>query len=312
MRSEKASLTVYSFIIFFFLIIRCLSSFGFFNFLGDSSSFVFSFLIQVVFLLGGSLFVFPKLCKKNLTQTKEFFQLKPLPKNKILLCFLIGCLVFVLNIFVSSFFFNLISSLGYSQPKTVGESDYSIVSLFLNLIFTALLPGICEEMVHRGMILNSLKKFGGTYAIAVSALLFGLLHLNIEQFFYATIIGFYLGFLTLHSGSIIPAIIVHFMNNALSVILSFSSANNLLLGRAFKAFAIFIEKNTFLGAITCLTIFLSFLYLLKRLTNYLIFANIKKTEETFEKNGKEEKTLLIFNVCFMSIVTIFTFVWGII
>ena len=313
MRPEKASLWVYFFIIFSFLIIRCLSSFGLFNFLGDGSSFVFGFLIQVVLLLGGSFFVFPKLCKKNLKQTKEFFALRKLEKNKILICFLIGFLVFVLNIFVSSFFFNLISSLGYSQPRSTGESTYSLLTLFLNLIFTALLPGICEEMVHRGMILNSLKKFGVKYAIVISAILFGLLHLNIEQFFYATIIGLYLGFLTIYSSSIIPAIVVHFMNNALSVILSFCSSNNLFLGKIFKAFAIFTQTHVVLGVILSLGIFLSCLYALKRLTISLFFGNIKQKDFQPEKTkNKEAQVLLVLNICFLSVVTIFTFVWGII
>jgi membrane protease YdiL (CAAX protease family) len=83
---------------------------------------------------------------------------------------------------------------------------------------------VCEEIAHRGMLFNGLSSLGTKNAIIYSSILFGLMHLNISQFFYAAIIGAILAVLTIASGSIIPAMIVHFLNNFINVVISYVDA----------------------------------------------------------------------------------------
>jgi len=328
MKKSSASLLVYFFIVLSFMVLRCLANFGFLTCFGESTEHVFSFIIQIVILLGGSLLLFTRLIKSNISDTLKFYQVNKISGKKIRKCILIGLLVFILNIFISSFFYAIISSLGYNSVK-VSATTYSFSQLITNLIFTALLPGICEEFAHRGMLLNSLKKYGKIKAIIISALLFGLLHLNIEQFFYATIIGFFLGFLTIATNSIYPAIIIHFMNNAMSIILSFSTTNNLLIGKLFTKFCLFVNNHLVLGVLLCIVIFTTAFYLLKNLTISLIFDSIKekindrkrkiflglcKEKNEIIVNEKiDHKNKLLIYICFCAtiIVTIFTFIWGV-
>ena len=54
----------------------------------------------------------------------------------------------------------------------------------------------------------------------ISAIVFGLLHGNFEQIPFAFLVGLYLGFLTIKTKSIVPAVILHFYNNFSSVVLS--------------------------------------------------------------------------------------------
>jgi len=329
MKKSSAALLVYFFIVLAFMLLRCLASFGTLNCFGDSADYIFSLLIQIVILLGGSLFLFTKLTKSNLRKTLDFYQIKKISGRKIGKCVLIGLLVFILNIFISSLFYTIISSLGYNSVK-VPTTTYPFTQLITNLIFTALLPGICEEIAHRGMLLNSLKKYGKVKAVIISALLFGLLHLNIEQFFYASIIGLFLGFLTLSTNSIYPAIIIHFMNNTMSIILSYSVTNDLLLGKLFTKFCLLVDNYIVLGIFLCLIIFATAFYLLKNLTISLIFDSIK--EKIFESKRRnflnicksnneiivneniDTKNKILLYICFCStiLVTIFTFVWGVI
>ena len=119
--------------------------------------------------------------------------------------------------------------------------------LLINLVFTAVLPAICEETAHRGLLLKGQSGLGQKQALIISALLFGLLHLNIEQFFYATIIGFFLGYITFICDSIYPAMIIHFMNNALSVYSGFASFHKLTFAKVLSMPYTFLQNNFFLG-----------------------------------------------------------------
>ena len=97
------------------------------------------------------------------------------------------------------------------------------------------------------MLLKGLSRLGMQKAIVISSLLFGLLHMNITQFFYATLIGFFLGYLATLTDNIYPAIIIHFMNNALSVFMSFSSANNLGFENMFSWLTYNLNNNTIIA-----------------------------------------------------------------
>ena len=279
---------IYFFIVICFVLIRMLSAFGMLDFLGKWNSIIFTLVIQVVLLIGGSVFLFSYLTKNKIKDTLSFFSLKKISKKVFFISVILGIVVFFLNIFVSSFFNSIISFLGYSSSRVgVIISDYPIWLLIINLILTALLPGICEEVAHRGMILSATKKIGKGKAILISALLFGLLHLNIEQFFYATLIGLFLGFLTLATGSIFPAMIIHFMNNAMSVFLTFSSVKGLYLAKFFARIEIILQNNLFIGILFIILFVMLLLYLLLRLTFLLILNSIKddvvKSKRNFEK-----------------------------
>ena len=100
--------------------------------------------------------------------------------------------------------------------------------LLIALILTAVLPAICEEFLHRGILLNGLiKQFGVRRAILWSSILFGLMHMNVGQFFYATILGWFMAVAALASGSLWGSVIVHFTNNALATYFGYAEELNL-------------------------------------------------------------------------------------
>ena len=84
-----------------------------------------------------------------------------------------------------------------------------------------------ERVIGWPDIISEYKKLGLKKAVILSGLMFGLIHLNINQFFYATIIGMVLAVVTLYSRSIFPAMIIHFMNNGLNVYFSFAKARGI-------------------------------------------------------------------------------------
>ncbi|NDW13078.1 CPBP family intramembrane metalloprotease [Bacteroides sp. 214] len=79
---------------------------------------------------------------------------------------------------------------------------------------------VLEELLFRGAILTILlRKFTPWKAILISALIFGVFHLNPPQIISATLIGLILGWLYYKTASLIPCIIIHVLNNSLSVYL---------------------------------------------------------------------------------------------
>lgn len=85
--------------------------------------------------------------------------------------------------------------------------------LFLYFISSVILPAFVEEMVFRGFILHLLLPWGKTFAIVVSAVLFGLMHLYLPQLLYTTAAGVLIGYFVVKSGSVWIGIFIHALNN---------------------------------------------------------------------------------------------------
>ena len=75
----------------------------------------------------------------------------------------------------------------------------------------ALIPALVEELVFRGWILGSLRPFGERRALLLSALIFGLMHMNLTQAPFAFMLGLLFGFLYLRTGRLWPGMAVHFL-----------------------------------------------------------------------------------------------------
>ncbi|HPE40117.1 MAG TPA: CPBP family intramembrane metalloprotease [Bacteroidales bacterium] len=101
----------------------------------------------------------------------------------------------------------------------------NIGNLLLNLIFMAILPAICEEIFFRGVLQQTLiSLFKNRHiAILVTAIIFSTIHFQFFGFFPRLLLGIYLGYLTVWSGSLLLPVIAHFFHNAVSLIITFMS-----------------------------------------------------------------------------------------
>jgi sodium transport system permease protein len=95
--------------------------------------------------------------------------------------------------------------------------------LFWLLLVLALTPAVCEELVFRGVLLGSFtRRFGMAGSIAGSALVFAAFHLSTEtliRFLPTAWLGLLLGFVVWHTRSIWPAMLMHFVNNGVVIVL---------------------------------------------------------------------------------------------
>lgn len=99
------------------------------------------------------------------------------------------------------------------------NTEVDIFYISVQILCTAIVPAISEEFFFRGALLGAMKPYGQGFAIVMSSVIFGLIHGNLGQIPFAIAGGMFFAFLTVYSGSLIPSIILHCINNLLSVVL---------------------------------------------------------------------------------------------
>ena len=145
---------------------------------------------------------------------KETIGFHPLKISNVFLTFL-----FTICIMPLTTLLNLISTIFVNN--FIGETTTGMEGnpLMVNLLVLAVLPGICEEFVFRGVLFQAYKKknvLGGALLCGVA---FGLFHMNINQFIYAFVLGFTFALLKEATGTIVAPMFAHFIFNGNSVFL---------------------------------------------------------------------------------------------
>lgn len=125
-----------------------------------------------------------------------------------LLMFLMLPMVYFIN-YISMFFTE------NTTAATIGgmvDNPY-----WMNLLMLALTPAIVEELVCRGVLFHAYKKKSVLAAVLLTAFIFGLLHMNLNQMLYAGVIGIVFAVTVEATGSIYSSMIMHFIMNSISV-----------------------------------------------------------------------------------------------
>ncbi len=151
---------------------------------------------------------------------------------------------------------------------------------FISLITVAVSAPILEELLFRGVILRGLlKNYSPIKAIFWSAFIFGLVHLNPWQFIGAFLTGIFIGFVYWKTNSIIPGILIHFVNN-------FSAG----------VFSIYLDFNTFEDILNHFSINYYVIYGISVFIlagSIIYFAKAYKTHCLFELPDKQIETDIV-------------------
>ncbi len=255
---------------------------------------IFSVVLQVGIMFVLPLVLYSVFTKQKPKQTFMDFRYNKLSTKSVIYCIVIGICCYFLNLAIASFFSSIIRLFGYETlpSNSAGGASAGAGGLLLELLLVALLPAVCEENLHRGLLLGGYSKLGLKKAVILSSLLFGLLHLNVNQFFYATILGFLMAMGCVICKSIYPGMIIHFLNNGLSIYLNYATNNKIFGGGILPAIEkIIIGGGTFNAFISSF-LFLSCLVGLLLLFYYLLLKEmrIKKVRQLFNSAMKIETT----------------------
>lgn len=173
------------------------------------------------------------------------------------------------------------SFFGLQNSVSMSENVSSPLEIVLYIISTAIVPAFAEEFAFRGIFMGTLRKFGDTFAIITSAIVFGAMHGNIAQIPFAFILGLVFAYVDCKTNSIIPSIIIHFINNFYAVMLDILQSTEMFSDR------IFMIIYFILIAVFCILGLISFFYLIKKDKNFFRIA-----DKTIQ-NSESETTILL-------------------
>ncbi|MCI9630575.1 CPBP family intramembrane glutamic endopeptidase [Thomasclavelia cocleata] len=116
---------------------------------------------------------------------------------------------------IMGFIMNSLSGIVIFETPDFSTKDSFIVNICL-IIYAVIVAPISEELIFRGLILGKLKQYGNVFTSIIVSLLFALIHGNLPQSIPTFIVSLFLCWVTLQSNSIIPAISIHMINNAVA------------------------------------------------------------------------------------------------
>ena len=177
-------------------------------------------------------------------------------KRNLILSALLGVVcIFGLN-YLIEFVMQVFEAFGYQSSGLALPLD-NIGWYFANVFLLAVLPAICEELIFRGIILNGLlSKYKPVTAVVFSAILFALMHGNIEQLVFPMLMGLVLGYVFFKTGSLLCTMILHFVNNFIVITINYivvSSGAALTEMPMLMTFIIGVQLALVTVAIICFT-----------------------------------------------------------
>lgn len=128
--------------------------------------------------------------------------------------------MYPINIVVSYILISLLPA-SADNVETIFSTimEGNIISIFL---VVAAAPAVCEEMLFRGFVYHSMKaRYRTSVAIGTVAVLFGIYHMSLVKFIPTGLLGLVLCYVVYKTGSIYPSMMMHFINNAFSVLVTY-------------------------------------------------------------------------------------------
>ena len=209
-------------------------------------------------------------------------------------------------------FFSLISQFFFENE--IGNFVTGIVDspYIILLLVIAVLPAITEEITIRGVILSGYEDKNIYLACSITGLLFGIMHLDPQQFLYAAVLGFVLALVVRITNSIFSSALIHFLINGTSItlqkLLTLLPNSNLIMDEATEVSL----KNLVLSEKIVIAIFYGVIALAFGIAAYFI---IKKLAELNIRRGTINRDELsikysksnerVFNAQFIAIIIIY-------
>ena len=136
----------------------------------------------------------------------------------IALCIALGFMM--VGNYIGNFITYYFSSMLDESLQNPVESLTSGQSFWINLVFVSIVAPILEELVFRKFVCDRLLPLGEGYAVVLSAILFGLVHGNFFQFFYAAAVGALFAFIYVKTGRLRYSIAYHMIINFLGGVIA--------------------------------------------------------------------------------------------
>ena len=180
-----------------------------------------SYIISVSFLYEICLFILMyTFLKMNRLSFAEVISIRKTTQKNLLLSVCAGLLVTALGL--------LWVRLCLKLDLFSGQANESGMDIYTTVFAAVFLAPVIEELLFRGVLWSILQENKGTVtAVIVTTVYFVFLHLTLNNAFSAILIGICGSMFILFTGSIIPSIVIHLLNNLLVTILGYSDIMHL-------------------------------------------------------------------------------------
>ena len=113
-----------------------------------------------------------------------------------------------------------------ANTGTALNSFFTSISPVIGFLILAVSPAICEEALCRGLIQYTFRDVKSKFiVIAAMGVIFGLFHLDPVRILGTGILGAAIAYVMLETKNILLPMLIHFTNNALSAVATFSTAS---------------------------------------------------------------------------------------
>ena len=219
--SKTAGLSVIGFIILQFVLGAILGVTGYYDLYTQNTTFASIFNIAIYFI---SAFVPFFIAYKNMTPSEQERAMRfnaPSSSAMIPVTVVIGLMACTIGNFVTGYLQSFVEAAGYEITAGDFPASKSLTGLLIDIIYIAALPALVEEFALRGVVMQPLRRYGDTFAVIMSSLVFALMHGNLLQIPFAFIAGIAIGYLVIATGSIWTGVLIHFFNNLYSVVITY-------------------------------------------------------------------------------------------
>lgn len=156
--------------------------------------------------------------KINIKETLRFNSPGVLPS---ILIVLISAPAFYAASALNSIIIYILQFVGQAPEDTVIPLPQNLGEVFVTILVIAVAPAVCEEVLHRGVLLKAYEHRGTMKAIVISSIMFGVFHFDITNLFGPIFLGILFGYYVIRTNSIFAGVIAHFMNNFLATVLQY-------------------------------------------------------------------------------------------
>lgn len=237
---------------------------------------------------------------------QKISELIPLKK----LSFINILLIFFMTIFIMPTINFLVSILNLFFENGVSNTliELSNIPFWQMFLCVAILPAILEEIIFRGILLTNYKKAGIFIGALVTSIFFGIMHLDLYQFVYGTILGMVFSYFVYYSGTIFASMFSHFLINGSQVLLLYiakafppEEATAIQFKKIIEECIFYLQSNLTIMIISLILFFILF-FIFKKVNiqntsdSFVIRPYFSYTEKTKVVTGYMLASILLFLV----------------
>ena len=167
---------------------------------------------------------------------------KKMPAKEFIPMLLIAEILMLAGNWIGTFLNGIIGMFIGQVPENSVSSIVNEVPIPVIFLLMVIIAPIVEELIFRKLMIDRLAIYGDHMAILFSAVAFGLIHANLYQFFYATMLGALLGYVYTKTGNVKHTILIHMIINF------FGSIVPLVITDVMKSLALVLESENLIGS----------------------------------------------------------------